>query len=86
MILSDPSDADVDAFQREVVNEAVKSVVAAVADSPYFVRFVFSYSHKDGLRPRFAVATNGVPILFDLERAPPKEIDRLSLGGRPPDA
>lgn len=86
VILSDPGDADLDAFQREVVDEAVRAVVASIGESPYLVRFVFSYSRKDGLRARFAVATNGAPILFDLEPQATKQIDRLSLGGRAPDA
>ena len=86
VILSDPSETDLDAFQRKIVDKAIASVTAAVADSPYLVRFVFSYSATDGLRPRFAVATNGVPVLFDLERRLLGEIDRLSLGGHSLDA
>ena len=85
VILSDPTDVDLDALRREVLDEAIRTAASKVAASPVLVRFVFSYSHSEGLRARFAVGSNGAPVLFDLEHATPRKIRGLSLGGHAPD-
>ncbi len=85
VILSDPRDADIDALNHGILEEAVRVATTAVEANPYLVRFVYSYSREDGLRARFAVAANGAPVLIELQPSAEPGVRYLSLGGSAPD-
>jgi hypothetical protein len=84
VILSDPSDADIDQLDPTIVDEAISGARAVVDSNAFLVRFVYSYSRADGLRARFAVAASGAPVLFDAPSPAIRPINHLSLGGVPP--
>lgn len=64
VVLTDPSDADIDACSRRLLQEAVSLVTAEIDRKPFLLRFLFEYSAAEGLTLKFAVAANGVPVGF----------------------
>jgi hypothetical protein len=64
VILSEPVESDIDSLSAEVIERAIELARAATIRNPHLLRFVFSYSHADGLVVAFAVASNGVPLTF----------------------